>query len=208
MAKFEFNDFGNSSSAAFLGDFGNREHILAGGAQLDSAASWVVADADIYTITVNDAAAAVGDVALGVAALPVAIPAGTTLNFTGGKYAIVATSAAAAATSLVVEPLGEAIADASTATFNSGAEDEALIPAGTLVGRTIAERAAGDSFGPAGDSDDEVFITVADVDLDQTTDVDLVRHGTLIKVNFLPSYTGASSTVKSKLEAKYQLILG
>jgi hypothetical protein len=136
MAKFDFNDFGNATSAAFLGDFGNREHILAGGAQLDS-----------------------------------------------------------------------------TATFPTEVAETNTIPAGTLVGRTIAERAAGAAFGPAADADDEVFITVADVDLDDANeddrvDVDLVRHGTLIKIDLLPSYAGASAAVKTKLEAKYQLILG
>ncbi len=136
MAKFEFNDFGNATSAAFLGDFGNREHILPGGAQLDSAAA-----------------------------------------------------------------------------FTFDAADATIVPAGTVVGRTVAERNSGAAFGVAADTDDDIFITVADVDINDANtggrvDVDLVRHGTLIKVNFLPSYTAASAAMKTKLEAKYQLILG
>jgi len=204
MAKIEFTDFGRASSAAFLGDFGNREHILAGGAQLDSAAAFT-AEGD-FTVH-NTAVAAVGATSITVTALPQSVPAGTILNFTGGKYAVVTTTAAAAATSVAVEPLGEEVADESDATVDIYSDAE-VIPAGTLVGRTVAERLAGDSFGPAADADDEIFITVSDVNLSQTTDVDLVRHGTLIKTNFLPAYTAASSTIKTKLEAKYQLILG
>jgi len=210
MAKLTFTDFGQASSAAFMGDFGDREHILAGGAQLDSTAAFPGTEGN-YTITVNDAAAAAGDTALGVVALPVSIPAGTTLDF-GGEFATIATTAAAAATSLVVEPLGEAIADASTATYDS-LVDTNVVPAGTLVGRTNAQRLAGDPFGPAADADDEVYIMVHDVDLknaneDDRVDIELVRHGSLIKYNFLPSWAGSSSGLKTKLYAAYQIIKG
>lgn len=205
MAKFEFNDFGNASSAAFLGDFGSREHILPGGAQLDDSVTWSGATSR-YTVTVNDADVNAGETAITVVALPAAIPAGTTLDF-GDQVAVTTADAALGATSLTVEELGEDIANGATASYDADLDEE-VVPAGTLVGRTVAERNSGASFGPAADADDEIFITVADVDLDQTTDVDLVRHGTLIKTNFLPAYAAASATIKGKLEAKYQLILG
>lgn len=128
MAKYVYTDYGQASNAAFMGDFGNREHILPGGAKIVAA------------------------------------------DFTG---------------------------------FTDN-----IIPAGTLVGRTAAERAAGTDFSPAADADDEIYIVAADVDKDLTTDVDLVRHGSLIKTNFLPSYAAASVAIKAKLEAKYQLVLG
>lgn len=204
MARFTNTDYGQASSAAFLGDFGNREHILPGGAKLDTAATF--ANEGDYTIH-NTAVAAVGATSITVTALPVALPSGTTLSFTGGKFAVTSAAASAGATSISVEPLGEEIADESDATFDSVADQEVVV-AGTLVGRTAAERASGADFGPAADADDEVYIVVADVDLSRSNDVDLVRHGTLIKTNFLPSYAGASSAVKAKLEDKYQLVLG
>lgn len=210
MAKMNFTDYGQASSAAFMGDFGDREHVLAGGAQLDSTATFAGTEGN-YTIKVNDAAADAGDVALGVDALPVSIPAGTTLDF-GGEFATVATTAAAGATSLAVEPLGEAIADDSEAIFDSLA-DTNIVPAGTLVGRTNAERLAGDPFGPAADADDEIYIMLHDVDLkdaneDDRVDINLVRHGSLIKYNFLPSWDAASATLKGKLYTAYQIIKG
>ena len=204
MAKIEFNDYGNASTAAFLGDFGSREHILAGGAQLDADA--VYSGEDAYTIKINDAAATQGDTTITVDALPVALPDNAELKF--GSVTVTLNGAKAAGqTSLTVDALGGDIADDATAIYDASPTSNVVV-SGTIVGRTIAERNAGDPFGPAADADDEVFITVADVDLDKTTDVDLVRHGSLIKTNFLPAYAAASSTVKTKLEAAYQLILG
>lgn len=204
MAKIEFNDYGNASTAAFLGDFGSREHILAGGAQLDADA--VYSGEDAYTIQINDAAATQGDTTITVDALPVALPDNAELTF-GSVTVRLNGAKAAGQTSLTVDALGGDIADDATAIYDASPTSNVVV-SGTIVGRTIAERNAGDPFGPAADADDEVFITVADVDLDKTTDVDLVRHGSLIKTNFLPAYAAASSTVKTKLEAAYQLILG
>ena len=85
-----------------------------------------------------------------------------------------------------------------------------LVPAGTLVGRTIAEQQAGADFGPAADADDEVFIVHDPTYVGEGKDrgTNLVRHGSVIKSNFLPSFAGASATVKTKLQAAYTLIVG
>ncbi len=204
MAKMTFNDFGQASDAAFMGDFGDREHIVAGGAQLDSTAQFT--GAGEYTIKINDAAAHAGDTTVTVDALPVALPDNTELNF-GGVILKLNGAKAAGQTSLTVDALAGEIADDAEASYDATA-DSRLVLSGTLVGRTYTEQQAGDPFGPAGDSDDEVFIVIGDVDLEQSNDCDLVRHGSLIKTNFLPSFAGASSTVKAKLQAQYELIVG
>jgi hypothetical protein len=87
----------------------------------------------------------------------------------------------------------------------SGLTDN-VVPAGTLVGRTRAEQLAGAEFGPAADTDDEVYITSEDVDLDFGRGVNLVRHGSQIKHDLLPSYAAASAAVKTKVEAAYELV--
>lgn len=200
MARFEFTDLSRSLNAAFLGDFGDREHILAGGVKLAGAFT----TEGEYVVQANGAAAA-GATSLTVDALPVAIPSGTELRF-GNVVAVVGADAAAGATSLTVGALGGAVADNAQAIYD--AEGSNVLPAGSLVGRTFAEQAAGDPFGAAADADDEVFFTLRDVDLDETDEVELVRHGTLIKINFVPNWDGVSSALKAKVRASYQTILG
>lgn len=206
--RFQFNDYGRASNDAFFGDAGDRQHILPGGAQLDAAANF--GNSGDFTVH-NTAVAAVGATSITVSALPESVPAGTTLEFTGGKFAVTTATAAAGATSLAVEPLGEQIADESDAVVDTVAGEDVVV-SGTLVGRTVAERNAGAAFGPAADADDEIYITIGDSDLaravDGRADVDLIRHGSLIKVNFLPAYAAASSAIKTKLEAFYELQLG
>lgn len=83
-----------------------------------------------------------------------------------------------------------------------------VVPAGTLVGRTNAEKLAGADFAVAADTDDEIFIVADDVDLDRETGCNLVRHNSLIKYDFLPTFAGSSATVKGKLHEQYTLIKG
>ncbi len=83
-----------------------------------------------------------------------------------------------------------------------------VVPAGTLVGRTNTEKLAGADFGVAGDADDEIFIVAEDVDLDRETGCNLVRHGSLIKYDFLPTFAAATVAVKGKLHEAYTLIKG
>lgn len=84
-----------------------------------------------------------------------------------------------------------------------------VVPAGTIVGRTNAEAAAGADFGPAGDADDEVFLTLHPVNI-VTGDrgVALYRHGSVVRFTSLPSWAGASAAVQGKLRAAYQLVAG
>lgn len=204
MASMTFIDYGQASSSAFMGDIGDREHILPGGAQLDSAATY--AGEGAYTIKLNDAAAAQGDTTITVDALPVALPDNAELRF--GSVTVTLNGAKAAGqTSLTVDALGGDIADDTEAVYDTSAGTN-IVVAGTLLGRTNVERLAGDGFGPFADADDEIYILAEDVDLDATTDCNLVRHGSMIKYDFLPSWTGSSATAKTKLYASYEIVKG
>lgn len=122
-------------------------------------------DGTAYTITVNDADAAVGDTALTVDALPVAIPAGTVLDF------------------------GELAADAYTVTLNDATASigdtditvlalPVAIPAGTVL---LFSGGAGDT--------DEIAITAADAAAGATS-ITVVKLAHAIADTATASYPG------------------
>ncbi len=206
MAKMQFTDFGQTTSNAFEGDLSNREHRLPGGAMLDASA-FAQSNEEVL-VKVNDADVNAGETSMTVDALPGAIPSGTVLEFSDGNFAKLSANAAAGATTLTVVALDADIADDATATYDPEPGFD-LIAAGTLVGRTIAEKLAGDPMGPFDDADDEIFIVAEDVDVsDGDAGAELCRHGSLIKYNFLPSWTGSSAAAKTALHAAYDIIKG
>lgn len=94
---------------------------------------------------------------------------------------------------------GGAILDAEA--FTEGAR----VPAGTVVGRKLTES----TFGPAADTDEVVYIVAFDVDnVSNKADVELYRHGGIVKTNFLPGYDELSATVQGILADKYELTTG
>jgi hypothetical protein len=167
---------------------------------------------DKFTIALTQSAVAiaVGAVTIPVGALSAAIPAGTSLNFGApGRFAVLATTAAAAAESLTVLPLDQAIPAQSTAVF--AGSPRKIVPDGTVLGRTYAERNAGTGFGPAAAGDDEVFImanTVVDADVND--EVNLVRHhsGVLVYENFLPGWQSLANAVQVFVRTQYVSTLG
>jgi hypothetical protein len=205
MARMEHTDYGQAAVKAFLGDVESRDHVLPGGGQLDSAASYGAGE-EVYTIKVNDADVNAGETSITVDALPVALPSGTQLNFSG-TIAELTADAAAAATSITVTALTADIANDAEATYDAQA-DSRFVPAGTLLGRTTAEVLAGDPWGPYGDSDNEIYILLDEVDLEQSPDCNVVRHGSMIKYDFLPSWSASSSTAKAALHANYEIVKG
>jgi hypothetical protein len=192
----------------WAGDFGSPElGLMRGGLRVD-VAQWQDID---YTVTVTEPAI-VGATSLTVAALPVAIPSGTILDFAGaGEFARVTANAAAGATALTVEALDAAIEDNDTATYTVSDTDEVSIPSGTAVGRTIAERDAGDDFGPAAAADDEIFLIYFDI-WDARYNPDFVGYrpyaGRIVKENFLPGFDDLAAGVVTALRARYNLVRG
>lgn len=195
-------------SPRWAGDFGSPElGLMRGPFRLDHAQF----ASTTFTITTG-AGAAIGATSIPVTALPVAIPAGTFLDWTGtGEFSKVTANAAVGATALTVEALDVAIEAADTATFTTTDAAPVTVPSGTPVGRTIAERNAGNDFGPAAAADDEIYLIYFEVQ-DTTINPDFVAYrphaGRVVKENFLPTGWDTISGVVTKLRAAYNLVRG
>lgn len=191
---------------AWCGDFLGRDQLLPGGAKID-ASQFPVYTAVTVTLT---AAAAVAAVAITVTALAAAIRPGTMLNFgLPGKMAFAPNGAAAGATSIVVAPLARALVIGDTTTTDANAH--AVVPSGTVVGRTFAQRNAGTSLHLALDTDEEFYIVAFEnPNVARINDVALIRHGAsvVIKENFLSNFSTLSATVKAYLRANYSCTVG
>lgn len=169
----------------WAGDFMSRDHLVPGPLQLDASQ---FPTRDRVAVVVGAAGAAVDDVTVPVAALSGDIPSGTTLDFAGAKkFATLTAAASAGDTSLTVEALPTALVDGDTA-YYEGNED-VPIPSGTAVGRTLVERNAGTAFGPAIDSDDEIFLVAFPIDNAVLhSDFEAYRPGGQVKEDLLPNW--------------------
>lgn len=205
MARLTFNDV-QLTPPAWAGDWLGREHVLPGGAKLDPTQFY---DTDSVLVTVGAAGAAIDDTSIPVDALPGALPSGITLDFGGDKFATLTAAAAAADTSITVRALVTAVVDDDTALYLGSGTALKTVVSGTPVGRTFAERESGDAFGPADASDDETYLVVWDVsDVDQNNDVELYRHGSLVKENLLPGFDSIVAGVLADIRASYQTTTG
>lgn len=192
------------SAPSWAADFFNREHLVPGGAKV-VAADFLATDAVV--VTVGAAGAAIDATTVPVDALSGAIPNGTVLDFGGDKFATLTAAAAAAATSLTVRALVTALVDNDTATYAGVATK--LIAAGTLIGRTFAERAAGTAFSPWVTGDEEVYLTAFDViDAAANNDVELYRPGSIVKENMLPNFSSLTAGQLAAIRAAYNTVRG
>lgn len=198
MAKVQFA--GNQRTApAWMADWAGREHLEVFPAKLVASAfnstngvqvvATGIAAIDATTVAVTALAyPAIASTVL-IAAGNVLIPAGTTLRFGTKKFVTLTADAIVGATSLTVEALPTALAVGDTAYYSR--YGDRLIPSGTLVGRTFAERDANTGFGPADlDLDNEVYLTAFDVpDVLDNNDVELYRPTARVYENYLPNYS-------------------
>lgn len=146
------------------------------------------------TVTVA-ATAAIDAVSVTVAALPIALPSGTVLDFGGKKFARLTAAAAKGATTLAVAALATALANADTALVaGSGPK---VIPAGTRMGEagtngTIYPRVA--STNPA----TCILATpaVEDAENHARSTYGVIRGGALYE-NLLPGATGTPKVILS-----------
>lgn len=199
MARIVTEANGASTARAWIGDYFSRRALIAGGAKLDAAQF----SGERAVRAVVSGTPAQGATSITVAALSGPIPSGTVLDFGGAKFARLTAAAAAAATTLTVAALPTALANADSAVYLPAGAFK-TVPSGTVLGRTIAERDANTAYGPAGDSDDEVYILAIDVvDATINADVTLYRPGSLVKDNYLPGFAGLSTAVKGKLRTAY-----
>lgn len=106
---------------------------------------------------------------------------------------------------------GGAKVNSADAGFVADSEGRKPIPAGTVLGRTIAERDASTGYGPCADTDPagEVYIVAFDVtDALDIDDVELYRPNSIVKENFLPGWAGLSAAVKALVRARYLCVRG
>lgn len=198
------------SRPVWAGDFGNREHLVPGGVVLDPAQ---FRQTDAVVVVVGAAGALANATSVPVDALSGPIPSGTVLDFGGKKFARLSAAAAEGATTLAVDALATALVDNDTATYTGATDDIALkvVPSGTAIGRTQAEKDAGDPFGPADAGDDEIFLTYFDVldpSVDPKAEVYRPGSGSIVKTNFLPEWTGLAAGLQTKLRSLYQTTVG
>lgn len=192
------------TSPVWAADFLNREHLVPGGAKLNSALFFAV---DSVVVTVGAAGAIATATSIPVAALTGAIPSGTVLNFGTNKFATLSAAAAAGATSLTVLAIPTALVSGDTARYAGvGVRN---VPSGTLLGRTITEREASTGFGPWASGDDEVYLLAFDVtDPSINADCELYRNFSIVKENFLPGWTTYTAGMKTALRAAYRCTSG
>lgn len=142
--RFNFSGFPDLTRPQWADRAIHANDLLPGGAKLDEPSFTAYTAAVVVTLT---ALATAGAVALTVAALSGPIPAGIMLNFGVAKSAFVTAPAAGGATSLTIAPLVTPLASGDVAKFNG--QYGLMVPSGTLVSRTYAQRAAGTGFHPA-----------------------------------------------------------
>jgi hypothetical protein len=178
--------------------------LLPGGAKVVASAFFAE---DSVRVVVGAAGAAADAVSVPVDALSGPIPSGTVLHFGGKKFAVLTADADEGDVAITVSAIPTALVDNDLAIF-PGIETVS-IPSGTLVGRTYAERDAGTPYSPAADADDEIYLTAFDVtDVNNNNDVELYRHGGLVKENYLPVFSALSATLKGKIRELYETTVG
>ena len=187
----------------WMGDFGSREHLVAGTALVDPT-QFLSENGTRVTLT---AGAAEGAVTIAFAATTNPIPAGTLLYFGVGKYARTTAVAAAGATSVAVEALPAALLNADVATY--AGNGRVYIPSGTFIGRTIVERDAQTPYGPWTTGDGDRWLTAFDIqDATKDASVSLYRRGGQVKENKLPGWDSRSNGEKTQIRADYECYRG
>lgn len=214
MAQVSFN-YETFALPNFAAEPFSAEKLIPGGGRVVASAFPFV---DAVTVTVGAAGAAADATEVPVDAISMAnpasnksgvvIPSGTTLDFGGDKFATLTADASIGDTSLTVRALVTALVDNDTATYD-GMDRRKPVAAGTLVGRTFAERTAGTGFGApdVATPDDELFLTAFAVqDAAINPDVALLRHDTLIYEDKLPGWAELSATAQAAIRSRYHCI--
>lgn len=178
----------------------SRDHLVPGPFKIDASQ---FQDSEAVLVDVGAAGAAAGAVAVPVTALTGDIPAGTILDFGADKFVRLSADADAGDVSLAVDAIPTALVDADVAYYSPGGVRK-HIPSGTVVGRTVAERDSGDGFGPAVNTDDEIFLTALDVtDALENDDVELYRPNSQVYENYLPGWAGVAANVQAIVRERY-----
>jgi hypothetical protein len=192
-----------STPPEWMGDYWSRETVMRVPVKLD-AAQFNAVDAVKVVVTANRA---VDAVEVAVTALSGPIPSGTVIDLGGKKFVRLTAAAAKDAVSLAVSALATALVTNDTGTYKGVGKKSA--PSGTPIGRTLAEADAGDAWGPAADTDDELYLITRDLsDLTMDATTEIYRHHKTVKINYLPGFTTMAAGIKTKIRALYACIGG
>ena len=163
--------------------------------------------ADAQTLTLVGAATAGAGVTLTIdAALKSDINKGVILNFGSGKLATLEQRAVRGVTTLTVNLAANTV-DGDSYNY-PGSTGRTVVPSGTLVGRTYAERDAGTGFGIADvANDDEIYLVAYQNEyVEQDAGITLVRHNTLVYENKLPGWATMTAPQQAAIRQRYQAI--
>lgn len=180
------------------------QNMIPGGGQVDPT---MFASSDAFTVTVTTAETASPTATIAVEPIDGSIPAGYTLNFGSGKYATLNTTAKKGATSLDARLASNLVGSESA--LYAGVSGKKFIPAGTLVGRTYAERDAHFRFGPYAPGDEEVYLLAFDTpDASINPECELLRHQTLVRDHLLPGWATLPPQTQTIIRQLYQCVRG
>jgi hypothetical protein len=209
MTQIKTASYRAQMSPEWMGDFSGRDTLLAGGAMLDPA-TFMREDGTNVQLR---AAAAQGAVQILVDALTNTVPANTLLRFAAGQYAYTTTVALAGADTIAVEALPVAIPDNALARYMG--TGKVHIPSGTYVGRTYAQRAAGQPFhsiafdGSGNVTDEETYLLAREIlDAEADPECTLYRPGSLVYENFLPGWLTLPVGVRNHIRQRYETSIG
>ncbi|MEM9486502.1 MAG: hypothetical protein AAGA83_22735 [Cyanobacteria bacterium P01_F01_bin.116] len=163
--------------------------------------------ADAQALTLVGAATAGSGVTLTInAALKSDINKGVILDFGSGKLATLDQKAVRGTTTLTVTLAANTV-DGDSYPY-PGSTGRTVVPSGTLVGRTYAERDAGTGFGIADvANDDEIYLVAYQNEyVEQDAGVTLVRHNTLVYENKLPGWATMTAAQQAAIRQRYQTI--
>lgn len=163
---------------------------------------------DAQTVEVAAGVVAAGsDVTLQLArALNAPIRARQSLDFGAGEIFTLTTRAEQGATTITGD-LADALEGGETAEY-AGVSPMIVVPDGIFLGRTFAERAAGEKFGKAELlTDDEIYLVAfANNDVLADAGVTFVRHRHLIYENKLPGWSDMSAGEQAKIRTLYDCV--
>jgi len=184
-------------------DFMDRDRLVKGGLHLN-VAEFLASDSVRVTVGAN---AAAGATSVTVAALTGPIPSGTVLDFGAAKFARLTSAAAAGATTLAVTALPTALVTNDAATY-AGTTFRS-VASGTPVGRTFTERDAGQGFGPAAATDDEVYLVAFSIaDVTATPTFTAYRPTEQVWENYLPGWATMATALRTKIRSVYHCSIG
>lgn len=209
LMTFSYQDF---SSPDFAAEPLTAEKLIPGGVRIDVSV-FPFASAIRVTLGAN---AAIDATSLTVtvekvysSGLESVIPSGTALYFGEPKeLALLTADLSVGDVSAAVQALPAAVESGDIATYD-GKDNRKPIPAGTLVGRTFVERAAGTAYGlpDVATPDDELYLlafTVQDALINP--EAALLRHNTLIYEDKLPNWNSLGATVRAAIRERYHCI--